>query len=191
MQAIRNLAAALVAACTCLSAQAVVIHATFSGTVQDETETRFSVNDAISGEFFYDSATNTFVSFTIGGQSVARGFQSKAGITPDQYSAIYEAQVSPVLGGELNSTFTLDLEGVNPWPTGDAVALLLDSASLASNLDTSASSFSFYVAEADGTDIHRLTASLGTLTVAVPEPAALPLMFLGLAAIGLRRLRRA
>jgi hypothetical protein len=191
MLPIRTLAAALVAACTCLSAQADLIHATFSGTVQSQHDSSFAVNDAVSGEFFYDSATQTFVSFTIGGQSVAPGFKSDAAITPDHYSAIYQAQVSPVLGGEENSTFTLDLEGVNPWSTGDAVALLLDSASLASNLDTSASSFSFYVAEANGTDIHQLTASIGTLTVAVPEPAALPLMFLGLATIGLRRLRRA
>ena len=156
-----------------------------------QTSTSFAVGAAVSGEFVYDTAASRYLSFVVGGQSVAAGFASMASITPDLYSAIYHAQLSPVpVPGTRNSTFTVDLEGQNPWPSNDALALFLNTAQLTSNLDRTLSSFGFYNAAADGTDVHSLSATLSSFQVAaVPEPSAAVLVLVGVAAAA-RRLRR-
>ena len=183
--------AALVAFGAAQPAAATVIDAKFSGTVESQTSTSFAVGAAVSGEFVYDTAASRYLSLVVGGQSVAAGFASMAAVTPDLYSAIYQAQLSPVpLPGTRNSTFTVDLEGQNPWPSNDAVALLLNTAQLASNLDRTLSGFGFYDAAADGTDVHSLSATVSSLQIAaVPEPSAVVLMLAGMAAAA-RRLRR-
>jgi hypothetical protein len=181
---------ALTAVATALPANALLIDAVFSGPVVSQTGTSFAPGSLLSGEFVYSTALSRYLSFVVGGQTVAPGFTSSASITPDQFSAIYEAQVSPVLGGSLNSTFSVDLEGVNQWPTFDALALL-QSPALASNLDTTLSNFGFYIANADGTNVRSVTAALSGIrtTVAVPEPASSALLLTGIAALGWRRRR--
>ena len=190
MNNLRLAAAALAGAAAAMPAAATVIDAKFSGTVASQTSTSFAVGAAISGEFLYDTAAAQYLSFVIGGQSVASGFASTAAVTPDRYSAIYQAQLSPVpLPGTRNDTFTVDLEGQNPWPSNDAVALLTNGSQLASNLDTTLSSFGFYDAAANGTDVHSLNATLSTVQIAaVPEPSTAVLLLLGVAAVA-RRLR--
>ena len=174
---------------TSLSAHAVLLDATFSGTVQSQTDTTTAVGSAISGNFVFDTSNSSFVSFVIGTQSVAAGFASTAAMTPDAYTALYTAQVTPVgaVQGAVNSSFTLDLEGLAPWPAATAVALLgSGSSALMANLDTALSTFGYYQANADGTGIHALTASLNNVAV-VPEPANLLLFAAGAALLGLRR----
>jgi hypothetical protein len=98
-----------------------------------------------------------------------------------------------VSGGSLNSTFALDLEGINPFPTTDTAAgLLTDANQLTGNLDKGASSFNYYMANADGSGIKSLTASLASISVttAVPEPTTWALMLAGIGMLGLRRARR-
>jgi hypothetical protein len=177
---------------TPLTAHAIPIDITFMGTVQSQIASGFSVNSPISGEFAYDTATGKYTVFTIGGRSVAPGYASSADVTPDMFSAIYQAQLSPVQqGGTLNSTFTLDLEALVKWPSNDAIALLTTPGVLAANLDKSLSSFGFFTANADGTNVHSLTASLSSIQ-AVPEPASLALCLTGLLALALvARARRA
>ena len=185
-------AAALAAAVIARPAAAEVIDAKFLGQVATQTNTSFAVGSAIDGEFVYDTATSRYLSFVVGGQSVAPGFLSSATITPDLYSAIYQAQLSPVpLPGSRNSTFTVDLEGQHPWPSNNALALLTDASQLATNLDRSLSNFGYYNANGDGTDVHSLSATLSALQVsAVPEPGTAALMLVGLAAAARRLGRR-
>jgi hypothetical protein len=189
MKRLLTLAVAVAAVASPLSAQAAVLDVNFSGLVQSQTGTTFAVGSPISGEFLYDASSSTYLSFKIGGYSVAPGYASSASVTPDQYSALYTAQVSPVpLGGTINSTFSLDLEGMNQWPTFDAVALLTHSSQIPGNLDTTLSNFGFYTANADGTNIQQLTASITRF--AVPEPASFGLLLVGAAAMFSQRLTR-
>jgi hypothetical protein len=172
---------------------ASIIDARFNGTVNTQLNTTFAVGNAITGEFLYDTSLGRFLTFTVGGQAAAPGFVSTASVTPDLFSAIYQAQVSPVLGGSTNSTVAVDLEGINQWASNNAVALLLNASQLMSNLDTTLSNFSFFNANADGTNVHSLNATLTGIQVtasAVPEPSSIALVLIGLSAIGLRRARR-
>jgi hypothetical protein len=193
MKRVSILAAAFVAAITSLSAHADVLDAKFFGTVQSQNNAGFTIDSPISGEFFYDTDSQKYLSFSIGGQSVAPSFASTASLTPDMFTALYRAQVSPVAtGGTLNSTFTLDLEALNaPWSAGSAAQLLMDAGQLASNLDTDNSTFGFFTANADGTGIESVTAALDGLTVttvaAVPEPSTVALFVGGLGLLGVRR----
>ena len=107
------------------SAQADVIDVTFSGIVQSQIGTIAAVNSPISGRFVYDTVLSACTVFSIGGLSVAAGFASQADMSPDKYTALYTAQLSPVaVGGDVNSTFSVDLEGATPWTASGAVALL-------------------------------------------------------------------
>jgi hypothetical protein len=201
MKRLLTLAVAVAAVASTLTAQAAVLDVKFSGTVQSHIGTSFADNAPISGEFFLNSSTGKYLSFNIGGYSVAPGFESKADISPDQYSALYTAQVSPVTQGGINSTFSLDLEGVNKWTSfNDAVGLLTDTSQIPSNLnikpnntpyDSTFSNFGFYTGNADGTNIKQLTASLNSIAVStVPEPENFELMMVGWLVIGIRLARR-
>ena len=169
-------------------ARAVVLDATFSGRVQSQTGTSFAVGSTLAGEFLYDTVAARFLTFTVGGQSVAPGFASTAALTPDLYTALYQAQVSPVAQpGSANSTFVVDLEAANqPWAATSAVALLSDASQLAANLDRTASSFGYYLANADGSNVRSVSASIGALqvTAPVPEPTSVAMLLAGLALVG-------
>ena len=189
MKRLALLSFALAAAFTTLSAQAVVVNASFTGQVQSQTGTGFAPNTPISGSFAYDTASASFVSYVVGGESVATGYTSAASLTPDGYTALYTAQLSPVQSGvSVNSTFSLDLEGVQPWTGSSAISLLTDTAQLASNLDLQDSSFRFYTANADGTSVRTVVAELtgvSAVVAAVPEPSTTALLSLGLGALAL------
>jgi hypothetical protein len=193
-----HIIAAAVIAMAAASAQAAVITANFGGTVTSQAGTTYSVGSAINGSFTFDTAVSRFLSFNIGTYSVAPGFTSTTTIIPDRTEALYRAQVSPVLGGNVNSTFALDLESLTNWPSFDAIALLTNTSQLATNLDlaslpTSAfpSFFNFYSATAAGTNIQQLTADLGTITATVPEPTSFALVLAGgVALLGAHRLSR-
>ena len=132
-------ALAIGAILTVSSAHASVFSVNFSGTVyQTQGATGYANGGAISGHFDLDSASGNFLDFTIGGKSVAAGFQSSAVIDPGGFDAIYKAQISPVsVGGTSNNTFSLDLSSLTNWPAYDsAYSLLVDSKQLPSNLDT-------------------------------------------------------
>ncbi len=142
-----RIAAAVAAIVTSICAHASFIDANFFGTVSSQVNAGFGLNSPITGEFIYDTSSARFLSFTIGGQTIAPGFASTAAITPDLFTALYRAQISPVQqGGTVNSTFTLDLEALNtPWPSNNAVALLSNAGQLATNLDLLNSSFGFFM----------------------------------------------
>jgi len=188
MKSFALLAVALAAAALTHSARADVLDVKVTGIVDAQIDSGLAVGDAVIGEFVFDTASLKFSSFTVGGRSVAPGFTSAADITPDLYSALYKAQVSPVQGGTQNSTFAVDLESLTGWPSNVATALLSNASQLATNLDTTFSSFGYYVANADGTGVHRLDAVLGAIQVSVvPEPTSTTLLLAGMATFGLRR----
>lgn len=193
MKRLSTLALALAALATTASAQAAVIDAKFIGTVQSQANAGYALNSPIIGEFVFDTVAAQYLSFVIGGQSIAAGFSSTAALTPDLFTALYRAQLSPVQqGGGLNSTFVVDLEALNmPWPANGAVALLLNAGQLTSNLDLANSSFGFFTANSDGTNVRSVSAALNRLQVsAAPEPASIALMLGGMAMLGLNRARR-
>lgn len=178
-------AAALAAS---MQAHAAPIYtADFTGIVyQTQGATGQAIGNTVMGHFDLDAATGTFLDFTIAGRSVAAGFLSSASIGPARFDAIYTAQVSPVaLGAPSNSTFSLDLSSLTTWPASDtAFTLLTDTTQLARNLDTISnplsafpSTFNFYTANADGTNVVALAANLTSITAtATPEPASLMLV---------------
>ena len=177
-----------------LPARAAILDVTFSGPVTTEQNAAFTVGQTISGEFLYRTDTNQYLSFTIGGTSIQPPYTSSANLAVDEYTALYQAQSSPVAtGGSTNSTYTLDLEAIGVFPvtgnsTADAVSLLTNTSQLATNLDPS-SDFGFYNATASGTNVTSVTAALTTLKVAVPEPATLALIMTSIAGLGFLRRR--
>ena len=193
MKRISALTATLAATLATLSAHAAVVNASFTGLVQSQSNTAFAVDAPISGSFSYDTTTATYLSFVVGGQSVAAGFMSTAALSPDLYTALYTAQLSPLQSATaVNSTFSLDLEGNSQWSATNAIGLLSDSAQLASNLDLPDSSFRYYMANADGSAVHAVVAQLTGVNVigAVPEPSNVALLALGLVPIFLLRGKR-
>lgn len=191
MSRISSIAIATAALAVTCSAQATVVDVTFSGLVQAESGSGTTVGNAISGEFIYDTTLSVFRMFSIGSESVAAGFASQADISADHYSALYQAQLSPVaVGGDLNSTFTVDLEGLSGWTASNASELLTN-AQLPMNLDKTMSSFGYYMANSNGSNITSLSASLTDLQVStVPEPASIALLLAGIAVVGATVRRR-
>ena len=187
----------VLAAVVATPARATVINAVFTGTVTSQTGTATAIGAAVTGQFTYDTATSAFSGFTIAGVPVSAGFASTASFTPDQLTALYKAQISPVSqGGTVNNTFFLDLEGITKFPAGGAVALLTNAAQLATNLDlandpasVSPSTFGYYLGNSDGTNVRQVSADLtGISATVVPEPATLAV--LGVAVFGFGVLRR-
>ena len=178
---------AMAAALATSAAHAVVVSATFTGLVQSQVNAGFVLDSPITGSFAYDTASSEFLSYAIGGQSVAAGFQSTASLTPDLYTALYTAQLSPLQPGiTVNSTFSLDLEGFAPWTAASAIGLLGDASQLSANLDLPDSTFRFYTANADGSGVRSAVAQLTGISAvaAVPEPGTFALLALGLGAVG-------
>jgi hypothetical protein len=198
------LAIAVWAAVSAAHASAETIYsASFTGTVnQTEGATGESVGDTVSGEFDLNQTTGEFLDFTIDGQSVAPGFLSSAGIGPALFDAIYTAEVSPVSSGlPSNSSFSLDLSSLTTWPSTDtAYTLLTDTNQLATNLDTvnnplSAfpSTFNYYTANADGTNVVSLSADLTSISATstvTPEPGTFALLGCSFLGVGIFRRRR-
>jgi hypothetical protein len=172
----------------------------FTGIVdQTQGATGESVGSTVTGHFDLDGATGNFLDFMIAGKSVAAGYMSSASIVPAQTDAIYTAQVSPlVVSGAPNSTFSLDLSSLTSWPSTDtAFTLLTDRTQLTTNLDTITnplsafpSTFDYFTANANGTNIVSLSANLTSITATVtPEPGSLALVALPLL-LGLGRFFR-
>lgn len=183
MKPLTKWAATAAMATAAMLAHADILEAKFSGIVDSQIDSGFALGEVVNGTFRFDTVGEKILSFTIDGRSVAPGFTSSAAMTPDAFSALYTAQVSPVLGGSLNSSFTVDLEGVAQW-TGTAAALLQDTVQLTTNLDKTMSTFSYNVSSFDGTGVHQLGATLGSLQVsAVPEPASALLMGCGIGVV--------
>ncbi len=184
----------LIAAAAASPARAAIIDATFNGTVASQSGTSATVGQAITGEFVYDTLLGAYTRFTIGAASISAGYASRATLTPDRFSALFQAQISPVSqGGTVNQTFTVDLEGLSPWTAANAVAVLA-SAQLATNLDTAGnpagtfpSTFGYNLSNSDGSGTRRVSANLAAIQVTtanVPEPASLGLVAAALLGLG-------
>jgi len=189
---------AIAALAAVIPARAAIIAADFTGTVfQTQGATGRVIGNTVMGHFDLDSALG-FLDFMVDGKSVAPGFLSSETFTAGNFDAVYTAQVSPVaLGTPSNSSFTLDLSSLTNWPFTDTpFSLLLDKSQLAINLDTVGnplsafpSTFGYYTAKSDGTNVVALRANLTSIS-AVPEPASVSLVMCSLFGLGLFLRRR-
>lgn len=174
-------------------AQATVHDARFSGVVTSaQGSTGFITGSTVTSEFIYDTTTTTMYSlFTIGGVTATAPFTSLAFLTPNSYIAIYQAQASSVQQGTTtNRSFTVDLEGLSPWPVafGNAAGVLGLGSALTSNLDTAGnplsqvpSNFGYNLSQSNRTVTAQLAADLTSVNVtvsgvAVPEPGSMALL---------------
>lgn len=170
---------------------AAILDVTFTGTVfSTQGATGASVGNTIGGDFVYDTAAGLYTSYTINGKSISTGFESFASVLPSSTDAIYEEQGS----GSRFETFALDLSSLTTWPSNDAIALLLNANQLTTNLDigsTFPSTFDYFTANADGTNLVALSANLTTISVSsVPEPSSWAMLLLGFAGTGFMAYRR-
>ncbi len=179
-------------------AYAGVISVNFSGVVIDSTgATGESAGNTIFGSFSLDDVSGQFSSFVIDTRSAPDSSLPNNGL--GFFDAIYQDQISSVsTGGNVNSTFTLDLSSLTEWPVGtDTIySLLGDSSQIPGNLDTSGDSFTstfgYYMADGAGNNVVQLDADLTSVEVA-PEPASFALLGTGLLAMtfAVRRSRKA
>lgn len=192
---------AIAAVAAAVPAQAALLTVNFTGTVyQTQGATGQALGSIVMGHFDLNTVTGSYLDFSIAGKSVAPGYLSTASIVPAMTDAIYTAQVSPVaLGTPSNSSFSLNLSSLSMWPQTDtAYTLLTDKAQLTTNLDTVnnplstfPSTFSYYTANANGTNVVALSANLTTINAApIPEPASLTLVASSLLGLGFFALRR-
>ena len=70
-------------------AHAAIYDARFTGTVaSSQGITGAAVGSTVTGEFIYNSASNTYTLFTVAGVSATAPFTSLASLTPDKSTAI-------------------------------------------------------------------------------------------------------
>lgn len=175
----------------------VVYTVSFSGFVTStQGATGENIGGSISGSFSLDDTSGQFSYFTIAGIGAPAGSLANNGLSFTD--AIYQDQISAVnVGGNVNSSFTLDLSSLTQWPVGvdTFYTLLTDSSQLPSNLDTSGdpftSTFGYYMSDAAGNNVVSLDANLTSLTVtATPEPASFVLLGSSLLGLGMILRRR-
>lgn len=172
------LGAGLLATALVAPADAAIYSTSFSGTITGQSGTGFSVGNALSGSFTYSSDAGRFLSFAIDGFSASGNYNSIVSTTPgaNPYTALFETQISATSqGGNLNQTFSLDLEALNTFARSTALGVLTDP-TLASQLDRTLTNFAYNSGNANGTNIVSLTASLASVSTQVPEPATLALL---------------
>lgn len=175
-----------------IPAHATVFSVSFTGTVTSvQGTTGESVGNSIAGNLYLSDTTGQFSSFTIDSKSAPTGSLANNGLSFTD--AIYQDQISPVTaGGNVNSTFKLDLSSLTLWPVGvdTLYTLLTDSTQIPANLDTSGdlftSTFGYYMSDAAGNNVVSLNANLTSLSVAtVPEPATFALLGSSLLGLGM------
>lgn len=178
-------------------AHASFLEVTFTGTVTSNQGNSFTAGQTINGSFGYETSNGTIANFQVAGVSAQPPFNTIVQVAPavlNPFSAIYEAQTSPVQqGGNQNQTFNLDLEALNTFPTMDPAAILtlpnLLSVLDLNSADIAYSNFGFYTATAAGTNVSAVSAALTGLAVGVPEPASLLLLAVPLVGSALLRRR--
>lgn len=193
----RSLVILAAAVAALVPAHATIVSVNFTGVVTDSTgATGEAVGNTVSGSFRLDESNGQFANFAIDSMSAPTGSIANNGLS--FFDALYQDQISAVgTGGNVNSTFTLDLSSLSQWPVGsDTIyTLLTDSSQIPGNLDMTGdaftSTFGYYMSDAAGNNVVKLDADLSSLTVAtIPEPASFTLLggsLLGLGAILRRR----
>ena len=185
------LVAGLLAVTLAAPASAAIYSTTFTGTVSSQKGTTYAAGNTVSGAFTYSSDASRFLSFSIDGFSASGNYNSVLGATPggSPYSALYETQISATSqGGNLNQTFALDLEALTNFTNSTALGILT-TPGLNSQLDPTMSNFTYYSANAAGTNVVTLVAGLTQVSTQVPEPASLMLLAAPLLGLVMRRRR--
>jgi hypothetical protein len=172
------------------AARAYTIPVTFSGTVDDGTyanppvNTPYTPGEPISGSFVFDTATDTFTSFKIGGYTAPAGAVTSFSppLAATGFAFLQDEVVNPATS-QPTAEFSIDFYYEGALPSTANIANFIESPGAFSTdlAGGSPSAFSVFLDNPNGT----VTTVSGLLTTYdVPEPAALMLLapaFAGLA----------
>ena len=176
------------------AAHAATIPVSFNGTVDDGSyanppvNTTFRPGQPISGSFVFNTVTDTFTSFRIGGYvapaAAVTMFSPPLAATG---SAFLTDEATSVATGRPTAEFSIDFYYEVALPsTTNIVSFIENPGAFSTDLAGQPSTFSVFLANADGSD----TTVSGLLTsYVVPEPGAMMLMAPALAGLAFARRR--
>jgi hypothetical protein len=193
-------AAAFSAACVVATAARadIMINVSFGGIVDDGTytdsgpvNTSFTPGDPISGSFAFDTVTDTFASFQIGGYQAQPGYTSIYSPSLASTAYAYLGVQNQVLNAAPSNSLQINFyyETIPGPSTVNIAAFIADPGTFSQDLSSgSPSYFAAFITNPDSS-ITQVDGLLTSYSAVVPEPASLLIVLPALAGVGFMRRR--